>query len=66
MKKVWKWFNGKKRNIALIYWTVLLPALPIIFDKGVPDSLEKISTILGYLLAGLGLGHSVMKPANQK
>jgi hypothetical protein len=57
----WKWLDGKKSKIALIYWTVVTPALPIIFDGGVPPNVEKAVTILGFLLSAIGLGHAGIK-----
>lgn len=65
MKEVWKWLDGKKSKIALIYWTVIMPSLPIIYENGVPDNIEKTATILGYLLTALGLGHAGLKAFNK-
>jgi hypothetical protein len=61
MKKLWNWLDGKKSKIALIYWTVLVPALPILFDDNVPDNISKGVIIFGYLLTTLGLGHAGIK-----
>ena len=61
MINLWKWLDGKKSKFALIYWAVVLPALPVIFDSGVPDSVEKATTILGYVFAAFGLGHAGVK-----
>lgn len=61
MNKLWNWLDGKKSKIALIYWTVITPSLPVFFDKGVPDNVEKIVTVVGFALSALGLGHAGMK-----
>lgn len=66
MIKLWNWLDGKKSKIALIYWSVVIPALPVIFDKGVPDNVSKVVTIIGLALSGLGLGHATIKAINKE
>jgi hypothetical protein len=61
MDKVWRWFNGKKRSLALVYWSVVIPALPVVYPTGVPDDVNKIVVVLGIALSALGVGHSVVK-----
>jgi hypothetical protein len=64
-KKLWTLLDGKKRNIAIIYWSVLVPSMAIIWPEGFnsPSSIVfyKITTILGIFLSALGLGHAYVK-----
>ena len=65
MEKFWNWLNGKKRTIALLYWSVLVPSMLVIWPNGYPEGFPlifyKIITIIGFLLSALGLGHAVVK-----
>lgn len=60
-KKVWNYFSGKKRNMALIYWSLLAPAITVLWPEGVPSEVAKGSTIFGLVLSYLGLGHAAVK-----
>ena len=59
--KIWDYLSGKKRTIALIYWTILLPSLMIWYPEGIPPTLMKITSIAGVVLSALGLGHAYVK-----
>lgn len=61
MKKIWKYLSGKKRNIALFYWGVTIPAIAILWPQGAPEALEKTNAIIGLMLSYLGLGHAMAK-----
>jgi hypothetical protein len=65
---IWKYLSGKKRNIALIYWSLLVPAITIIWPEGAPPEVGKISSLVGLVLSYLGLGHAAAKKvaANKK
>jgi hypothetical protein len=63
-KKAWKYFSGKKRNIALIYWSLLVPAITIIWPDGAPAEVHKTSSLIGLFLSYLGLGHAAIKKVN--
>ena len=61
MKEAIKWFNGKKTTIAAMYWMVIVPALPMIFDGNVPNEVDKWVKISGMMLTVLGVGHKAIK-----
>lgn len=65
MLKFWNLINGKKRTIALLYWSVLVPSMLVIWPDGYPEGFPlifyKIVTIFGFLLSALGLGHAAVK-----
>ena len=61
LKALWDKLSGKKRNIALIYWSVLVPALTILWPDGAPAEINKTSSIIGLFLTYLGLGHAAIK-----
>lgn len=63
MNLIWTWFDGKKRVIALIYWTIL-PLVPVIYPDGIPKELNNWLTAIGLLLSTLGLGHAAIKSYN--
>lgn len=63
--KLWNYLSGKKRTIALLYWSVVIPALPIVFDNGVPADINKSVQIIGLLLSTIGLGHAAAKAINK-
>ena len=46
MKKLWAYLDGKKSKIALAYWTIVIPSLPVLYPAGVPDTMEKIVTVI--------------------
>ncbi|MGR3177844.1 MAG: hypothetical protein ACUZ8E_07280 [Candidatus Anammoxibacter sp.] len=58
MKNIWKWFDGKKTAISLIYAAIL----GYCQVKGYidPDLLVLLST-LGGILFGIGAGHKIDK-----
>lgn len=60
MKKLWEWLNGKKRNIALIWFSVILPALA---SAGLMDNPKVGFTciVIGYVFTMLGVGHDQFK-----
>ena len=61
MKKFWNWLSGKKTAIAAGYWGLAIPIVPMIWDQGVPDDVNKAVKIVGLVLTYFGLGHKVMK-----
>lgn len=66
MSKFWKALDGKKTGIAAAYWGIVLPILPIIYDSGIPDNIEKATKVIGLVLTYLGLGHKAMKRIGKK
>ena len=60
IKKVWD-IDGLKRLVALLYWSVVSPSLPIIWSTGVPSEVNKVYLVVGLLLSALGLGHAAVK-----
>ena len=66
VKKLWGLLSGKKRNIALIYWSLLVPAVTIIWPEGAPPEIHKASAIVGLILSYLGLGHAAIKKTSFK
>jgi hypothetical protein len=51
--------QGWKQTIALLYWIITMPLIPMWFPD---DPLAgKISTTVGIVLSGLGIGSSVAK-----
>lgn len=63
LKKLWDFLSGKKRNIALIYWSIVVPAISILWPDGAPQEVYKTSSIIGLILSYLGLGHAAAKKA---
>ena len=63
---IWKSLSGKKRNIALIYWSLLVPAMTIVWPEGAPPEVGKISSLVGLVLSYLGLGHAAIKKSKAK
>jgi len=61
MKKLWAYLDGKKSKIALAYWTIVIPSLPVIFPDGVPTGVNKWVTVAGIVLSSIGLGHATLK-----
>lgn len=61
LRAFWDWLSGKKRNLALCYWSILLPSLAIIYPNGVPVNLNKTVLVLGVAFSALGITHSVAK-----
>jgi len=68
--KFWNWLSGKKRTIALIYWSVVVPSLMVIwpngYSEGFPLIFSKVVTVIGLLLSSLGLGHAAVKTMYSK
>jgi hypothetical protein len=68
--KFWSYFNGKKRVIALIYWSVLIPSMTVIWPNGYPEgfplAFSKGVAIFGFLLSAIGLGHAAVKSRSSK
>ena len=61
--KLWKFLSGKKRTIALLYWSIGLPAISILWPEGAPAEVYKATSIVGLSLSYLGLGHAAVKNA---
>lgn len=61
LKKLWKFFSGKKRTIAVIYWGTVLPGLAVIYPDGIPGEVKHVAGITGLVLTYLGLGHALVK-----
>jgi hypothetical protein len=61
IKKAWGYLSGKKRNIALLYWSILVPAITILWPEGAPPEVHKTSALIGLTLSYLGLGHAAIK-----
>lgn len=63
--KIWQILNGKKRTIALLYWSVLVPSMMVIWPNGFPEGFAlifyKAVTIFGFFLSAVGLGHAAIK-----
>jgi hypothetical protein len=61
LKSTWVWLNGKKRNIACLYWSVLVPTFQIVYPEGIPSGINKPFLIIGIILSAVGLGHATVK-----
>jgi hypothetical protein len=57
----WKWLSGKKRTIALIYWTILVPSVTVIWPEQIPQNITTLLGVVGLVLSALGLGHATVK-----
>ena len=57
----WAWLSGKKRTIALIYWTIVIPSMVVIWPEGAPVNFSKAVAVIGIALSATGLGHAVIK-----
>jgi len=66
LNKIWTYLSGKKRNIALVYWSLVLPALAIMYPEGAPDILRKSVELTGLMLGFIGLGHAAVKSSSVK
>jgi hypothetical protein len=69
MNTLWKWLDGKKRNIALVYWCITVPLMPTWFGgKTTLDEVaNKVSVTLGIILSAIGMTSAVAKDyANKK
>jgi len=62
---LWAWLDGKKTNIAVIYWSVLMPSLAVWYPDGVPSDINKVVAIIGVMLSAAGLGHKIQKASVQ-
>jgi hypothetical protein len=63
---IWNFFDGKKRTIAILYWSIVVPALVIIWPDHIPAVIAKTSAITGLILSALGLGHAAVKASASK
>lgn len=63
LKKIWNWLDGKKRNIACMWWGVFVPAYGIILANGVhvPPEVSIPVGILGLIFTYVGLGQQAVK-----
>lgn len=66
LKSFWNWLSGKKRNIALCYWSIVVPSMGIIWPTNVPGSVSKTVTIIGLIFSAVGLGHAAIKSRASK
>ena len=57
----WKLLDGRKRTISVIYWTLLVPAVAIIWPDQAPPAIAKILALIGLAFSALGLGHAAVK-----
>jgi len=68
--KFWQVLSGKKRTIALLYWSVLVPSMMVIWPSGFPEGFPlifyKVVTIIGLLLSAVGLSHAAVKANNKR
>jgi hypothetical protein len=63
MKKLWQWLDGKKRNIACLWWGLFAPTYALVVANGIhiqPWVAVMIGAI-GLLFTYVGLGHAAMK-----
>lgn len=67
---IWEKLNYKKRTIALLYWSVLVPSMMVIWPNGFPEgfplSFYKAVTIFGFFLSAVGLSHAAVKARASK
>jgi len=63
---IWQWLDGKKRNIAHVYWLVVVPSLVVLWPEGSPIAVTKVSAIIGITLSSIGYGHAAFKNQNLK
>jgi len=64
--KIWTWLSGKKRNIALVYWTIVIPSMVVVWPAGAPESISKTIAVIGIALSATGLGHAAVKIQGEK
>jgi hypothetical protein len=57
----WQWLDGKKTVVAAIYWSVVMPALAVLYPAGVPSGVNRWVSAAGVVLTALGLGHKWYK-----
>jgi len=66
----WNWMIGKKRTFALIYWSILIPSMAVIWPDGfhTPFSIifNKCMVIFGLIFSAVGLGHAAIRTDNQE
>ena len=65
LKKLWAFFDGKKRNIAHFYWLIWVPCMVVVWPTGVPVEVMKVSACIGIALSAIGYGHAAFK-ANEE
>lgn len=63
---IWKWLNGKKRHLAHVYWTIVIPSSVVIFPDGVPKYTNMVIAVLGIIFTSIGYGHAAIKKNNKK
>ncbi len=61
MFKIWQWLDGKKRNFALLYWSIAMPSVLIIWPEGAPATVDKVLAIIGVVFTATGYGHAGLK-----
>ena len=66
LASIWNFLSGKKRNIALAYWSIVVPSIVIIWPTQIPSGVGKASAIAGLILTVIGLGHGLVKYINGK
>jgi len=58
--------KGTFRAIALIYWTVITPIMPLWFPNNNPEIAYKISNTTGIVLTALGFGRAFANKEKDK
>ena len=66
LMSIWNFLSGKKRNIALAYWSIVVPSIVIIWPTQIPSGVGKASAIAGLILTVIGCGHAIVKYVNGK
>lgn len=61
LRSFWNWLDGRKRTIALIYWSIVVPCMGVIWPVNAPGAVSKTVTIVGLILSAVGLGHAAIK-----
>jgi hypothetical protein len=57
---LWQLLDGRKREIAKLYWFVVAPMVPV-FNIPVESITFKVLALIGAILTGAGWGHAVVK-----
>ena len=61
LKCIWQKLDNKKRIIALVYWSITIPVMSIIWPEHAPAIIDKTVQVLGVILSAVGLGHAYVK-----